>query len=114
TFTALSMLCSESKLGNLGLLGVSFDGKQLRLERPLLSGVRDVTSDGDDLLLALRDETPGYSCDGLPVSRGVVKLLNNRGGEYVFGSYQHDTGEAIDFNPAWFAPSLIARAPGAD
>jgi len=114
TFSALAMLCSESKLGNLGVLGVSFERGQLRLERPLLSGVRDVVSDGDDLLLALRDENPGFSCDGLPVSRGVVRLLNNRAGEYVSGRYQHDTGQALDSNPGWLAPSLLARGAGAD
>ncbi|MEZ4231250.1 MAG: hypothetical protein R3B89_18880 [Polyangiaceae bacterium] len=111
TFVSLAMPCSESKLGAMGVFGLAFDQDELHLERPMLSGVRDVVSHGNDVLMALRDENPGYSCDGLPVSRGVVRLLSNRAGEYVFGRYQQDDGSGIEFNPAWFAPSLLAAGP---
>ncbi|MEZ4373324.1 MAG: hypothetical protein R3B07_21050 [Polyangiaceae bacterium] len=111
TFVSLSMLCNESKLGAMGVFGLAFDQGDIHIERPLLSGVRDVVSRGNEVLMALRDENPGYSCEGLPVTRGVLRLLKNRGGEYVIGRYQRDDSSGIDFNPAWFAPSLLADGP---
>lgn len=111
TFVSLAMRCSESKLGAMGVFGLAFAEGALHLERPLLSGVRDVVPYGNDILMALRDDAPGQSCEGLPVSRGMVRLLKNRGGEYVFGHYLREDNTEIDFNPAWFAPSLIAAGP---
>lgn len=108
TFVSLAMPCSESKLGIQGLFGLAFDHGKLVLERPLLSGVRDVAMHDGDVLMALRDEKPGYSCDGLPVSRGVVKLLNNKTAEHIPGTFVRDDGSPIDFNAAWIAPSLLA------
>lgn len=111
TFASLAMRCNESKLGAMGVFGLAFEQGSLHLERPLLSGVRDVVPYGNDILMALRDDAPGQSCEGLPVSRGMVRLLKNRGGEYVLGHYLREDNTDIDFNPAWFAPSLIAAGP---
>lgn len=84
TYAAVRRPCSDIKLGNLGLLAVSFRGDgSARLERPILSGVRAMALAGDKVLLGLRDEKVGAACDGYAVQTGLVELKANRSGEIV-------------------------------
>jgi hypothetical protein len=77
--------CSEVKLRNKGLVALSFraDGS-LRTERPLLSGVRAIATEQDgDVLVGLRDDKPGFGCDGFPIQTGLYALRSNRSGELL-------------------------------
>jgi len=84
TFTSVMEQCSDSKLASRGLTAVSFgaDGS-LRLERPILSGVRGLSRGKDATYAALRDEGPGAACSGYTVQGGLVKLLSNGAGEVL-------------------------------
>jgi hypothetical protein len=84
TYISAHQPCSETQLGNLGLVAVSFrtDGTP-RFERPVLSGVRSMAVVGDDVYLGLRDENPGLSCFGYAVQTGLVRLEANRSGEII-------------------------------
>jgi hypothetical protein len=113
TFAALSGLCSETRLRASGLWALSFDdvGK-LRLERPLLSGVRGIaTTAGGPVQLGLRDDNGGLACDGYPIQQGLVRLEANGAGrlEPVHTS-EASTGLILT------APSITAleRQPGGE
>lgn len=84
TYAALRQPCNESHLGNQGIIAISFrkDGSP-RYERPILSGVRSVTLHDGEVWAALRDDNPGFACDGYEIRTGVVKLRSNRSGELV-------------------------------
>lgn len=75
-YAAMSDLCSEVKLRNLGLYALRFDASgEVRYERPILSGVRAVAFDDDDPdgapWLGLRDDNGGLACDGYPIQSGL-------------------------------------------
>ena len=83
-YAALRQACSEVKLGNRGLVAISFreDGSP-RFERPILSGVRALLKVGDVVYAGLRDDNPGLACDGFSIQTGLVELRGNRSGELV-------------------------------
>ncbi|MBI5535682.1 MAG: hypothetical protein HY898_23325 [Deltaproteobacteria bacterium] len=109
TYAALRYPCNDLKLGNLGLVAISVrnDGTA-RFERPILSGVRAIAKVDDRVLLGLRDDNPGLSCDGYPIQTGLVELKGNRSGEMIPLKVTKGS-EAI--LPYAGATALGARAP---
>ena len=76
--------CSEVKLRNKGLVALSFDKEgRVRVERPLLSGVRDIAETKEGVVVGLRDDKPGFGCDGYPIQTGLYALRSNRSGELL-------------------------------
>jgi len=84
TYASLRYPCSELRLGNAGLFALSFreDGT-VRVERPILSGVRSLAVVGEQLYAGLRDDAPGVACFDWQVQRGLVQPRSNRTGELV-------------------------------
>lgn len=84
TYAALREPCNEAQLRNVGLVAISFrkDGSP-RYERPILSGIRSLTLRDGEVWAALRDDNPGFGCDGYEIRTGLVKLRANRSGELV-------------------------------
>jgi hypothetical protein len=83
-YATLRQPCNELKLGNKGLVAISFrDGKTPRYERPILSGVRSFARVGGRTLVGLRDDSPGLSCDGYPIQTGLHELHSNRSAELL-------------------------------
>lgn len=78
-YTAGRELCSESRLGRVGLVRIEQHDRELRLARPWISGVRDIADDplSDATWLGLRDEIPGLRCEGLAVDQGVCRLRDD-------------------------------------
>lgn len=67
--------CSEHKLRAVGLQRLELEGDEVRVVRPIVSGVRvrETGPDGHEWL-GLRDELPGLQCDGVPVQQSVCRL----------------------------------------
>ena len=84
TYAALSGLCSEVRLRASGLWALSFDAAgALRLERPLLSGVRAIAAEpGGPVRVGLRDDNGGLACDGYPIQQGLMRLEANGAGRF--------------------------------
>lgn len=93
-YATLRQPCNELKLGNKSLVAISFrDGKTPRFERPILSGIRSFARLGDRVLVGLRDDAPGLSCDGYPIQTGLYELHSNHSAELIrLGS---ETGEVL-------------------
>jgi hypothetical protein len=96
TYASLAAPCSDVHLGNLGLFALSFakDGS-LQVERPILSGVRSLLETGEGMLVGLRDEMPGASCEGLLVQTGLVRLQSNRSGLLLPLGLAHQVTEIL-------------------
>ena len=109
TYAALRQPCNEAQLGNVGIIAISFrkDGSP-RYERPILSGVRSLVEDGGEVWAALRDDNPGFACDGYEIRTGLVKLRSNRSGELV----PLHTAKGDDIVPYPGATDLDLRAAG--
>lgn len=102
-YVAARFPCSEFKLRNKGLVALSFrpDGS-LRVERPLLSGVRAIAQQANgDVLVGLRDDKPGFGCDGYPIQTGLYRVHANRAGELVplVSAAPDEAGISIDAGP---------------
>lgn len=84
TFASVMEQCSDTKLASRGLTAMSFrsDGS-MRLERPLLSGVRALARSASSTWAALRDDRPELGCNGYTIQGGLVKVLSNGAGEVV-------------------------------
>jgi len=84
TFTAAMEPCSDTKLASRGLVAVSFTGAgALRVERPILSGVRALARGADATFAVLRDDPPELGCNGYTVQGGLVRLVEGGGGEVI-------------------------------
>lgn len=84
TFTAAMEPCSDTKLASRGLVAVSFTtAGALRVERPILSGVRALARGTDATFAVLRDDPPELGCNGYTVQGGLVRLVEGGGGEVV-------------------------------
>ncbi len=78
TFAAILQPCSDVQLGHLGLFALSFDAeKNLVVGRPLVSGVRALADGGGRLFAGMRDDNPGYACDGVPIATGFHEIHAN-------------------------------------
>jgi hypothetical protein len=101
--------CDETKLGNLGLVSISFrsDGSA-RYERPVLSGVRSFSVSGGRAFVGVRDDAGGLSCDGYPIQTGLVELKQSHGGELVT---LHNGIGPSDLRP-YEGPVAVATSPG--
>lgn len=105
--------CSEFKLRNKGLVALSFrkDGS-LRVERPLLSGVRSIGQEANgDVLVGLRDDKPGFGCDGYPIQTGLYRVYGNRAGELVplVSAAPEEAGISVDAGPVTIDRSSEGR-----
>jgi|GEM_PF-2450990 len=111
TYAALSGICSETRLRASGLWALSFtDGGRLRLERPLLSGVRAIAAaESGPLRVGLRDDNGGLACDGFPVQNGLMQVQAN-------GSGLWEPVRTLESSPSGIltAPGItaLAVAPG--
>jgi len=72
-------LCNERKPKVTGLFRIEGVGNDARLARPIVSGVRAVTTDPvhGHTWLALRDEIPGMACDGVNVQQSICRLKSD-------------------------------------
>jgi hypothetical protein len=104
TYAALRAPCDEVRLGNIGVETITFEDGAPRFERTLLSGVRDVEVDGDQVTLALRDGAAGLRCEGVAMQEGLVHLRGDGTGAVP----QHHDGEAPAFHPNRVAVVTVA------
>jgi hypothetical protein len=113
-YANLATPCDELHLANLGLYALSFDGDgKPRLERPILSGVRELVVDGGVAYAALRDDNPGVACDGFEIRTGFVRLLANGAGEVVrLGPVYAGTDDPLPIDGARIGPVRIATRAG--
>lgn len=78
TFASILQPCSDVQLGHLGLFALSFDAeKNLVAGRPLVSGVRALADGGGRLFAGMRDDNPGYACNGVPIAAGFHEIHAN-------------------------------------
>ena len=117
TYAALQQPCSETRLGNAGLIAVRFDDGDPAFEMPILSGIRDVAQRGDERWLAVRDDTPAVRCDGTNAQQGMVVLGANRAGMYAditgAGDYDDPAGfksTRVGFNELDFSGAALLAA----
>lgn len=105
-YTAGRELCSESRLGRVGLVRIEPNDREVRLARPWVTGVRDIVDDplSDTTWLGLRDEIPGLRCEGINVDQGVCQLREDGSCE-VFTPFVTDELRRYPSSPG---PSAIA------
>ncbi len=84
TYATLYEQCSEFKLRAQGVYALSFRGDgSLRIERPILSGVRSLGAADGRLFAGLRDDNAGQACNGSTIQTGLVEVMSNRAGELI-------------------------------
>lgn len=82
-YVALQQACNETRLGNAGVWAIRFERERPVFELPWLSGVRDLAIHDGEVLAAIRDDVPGYRCEGLNVQVGLVRVRADGTGTIV-------------------------------
>lgn len=82
-YVALQQACNETRLGNAGVWAIRFEDGRPVFELPWLSGVRDLAIHDGQVLAAIRDDVPGYRCEGLTVQVGLVRVRADGTGTIV-------------------------------
>jgi hypothetical protein len=93
-------LCNESKAKNVGVLRIEVDGKEKRVVRPFVSGVRTIAIEPvtQQVWLGLRDESPAWTCDGFNVQQHVCRLKADGSCE-VYAPNVNASGNLFASNP---------------
>lgn len=78
TYVGLQQPCSETRMGNVGIHAISFQGGKPRFELPILSSVRDMQRIDGELWVGISDDQAGVSCAGVEVQVGFGRVDGSR------------------------------------